>query len=82
MNDFREVDPNSKKPVDYMVVLNTEAMIWEMGKYLGSPPMNRYGHSATSYGPHMLIFGGWEQSRATNEVVVIRDAAFSGANKK
>lgn len=57
-------------------------MIWETGKYIGTPPMNRYGHTTTSYGPHMLIFGGWEQSRATNEVVVLRDASFSGTGVK
>jgi hypothetical protein len=59
--------------IDYFLVLNTETMSWESGKYLGTPPLSRYGHTTTSIGPHMLIFGGWEYSRATNEVIVLRD---------
>jgi len=39
------------------MVLNTDAMTWEHGKYVGTPPLNRYGHTCTSIGPHLLIFG-------------------------
>jgi hypothetical protein len=55
------------------LILNTEMMAWEKGNFIGTPPLNRYGHTATSIGPHLLLFGGWEYSRATNEVVVLRD---------
>lgn len=64
---------------------------------MGVPPLNRYGHTATSIGPHILIFGrtfnwgrrrgirvvlgGWEFSRATNEAVVMRDMSVSLGNK-
>jgi len=48
-------------------------MSWEKGNFIGTPPLNRYGHTTTSIGPHLLLFGGWEYSRATNEVVVLRD---------
>ena len=48
-------------------------MCWEKAKYEGNAPRNRYGHTATSIGPHILIFGGWEYNRATNQVVVLRD---------
>jgi hypothetical protein len=71
-------------------------MCWERGKYEGTPPLSRYGHTANSIGPHILIFGkiffflilslilffnflgGWEFSRATNEVVVLRDMSAGG----
>ncbi|CAD8066861.1 unnamed protein product [Paramecium sonneborni] len=59
--------------IDYLIVLNTEKMCWEKAKYEGNAPRNRYGHTATSIGPHILIFGGWEYNRATNQVVVLRD---------
>jgi Rab9 effector protein with kelch motifs len=40
-------------------VLNTENMCWERGKYEGTPPLSRYGHTANSIGPHILIFGNF-----------------------
>jgi len=49
-----------------LIILNTEKMCWEKAKYEGNAPRNRYGHTATSIGPHILIFGGWEYNRATN----------------
>lgn len=52
-------------------------MAWEKGKYRGEVPLSRYGHSSVSYGPHILIFGGWEKSRATNEVIVLRDTTLT-----
>ncbi len=32
-------------------------MTWEKGRYEGPPPLSRYGHTASSIGPHILIFG-------------------------
>lgn len=46
-----------QQDIDYFVVLNTENMCWEKGKFEGVPPINRYGHTASSIGPHVLIFG-------------------------
>ena len=71
-----------KQDIDYFVVLNTESMCWDKGKFEGIPPINRYGHTASSIGPHVLIFGGWEFNRATNEVVVLRDMSAGGPAKK
>lgn len=34
---------------------------------------DRYGHTTTAIGPHLLIFGGWELNKAQNEVIVLRD---------
>ena len=48
-------------------------MTWEKGNYVGLPPTPRYGHSATAIGPHLLIFGGWEFSKAINEIIVLRE---------
>jgi Rab9 effector protein with kelch motifs len=59
----------------YFMSLNTETMSWTPGKYYRGPPSNRYGHSTTAIGPHLLIFGGWEYSKAQNEVIVLRDCA-------
>ena len=44
-----------------------------MCKFRKKPPKNRYGHTATSIGSHLLIFGGWEYNRATNEVIILRN---------
>lgn len=69
--------------IDYFLVLNVKSLRWEMGKYIGTPPLSRYGHTCTSIGSHMLIFGGWEYSRATNEVIVLRDVnLFKKTNPK
>lgn len=46
------------------MIWNTETMSWKKGKYIGNPPTQRYGHTSTAIGPHMLIFGGWEYSKA------------------
>ena len=48
-------------------------MTWEKGNYVGLPPTPRYGHTATAIGPHLLIFGGWEFSKAINEIIVLRE---------
>lgn len=53
-------------------------LLYPIGKFEGTPPLNRYGHTSTSIGPHVLIFGGWEFNRATNEVVVLRDMNVGG----
>ena len=70
---YSENNFSSPPDIDYLIVLNTEKMCWEKAKYEGNAPRNRYGHTATSIGPHILIFGGWEFNRATNQVVVLRD---------
>ena len=49
---------------NYFHVWATDTMTWQLGKYLGSPPSSRYGHTATAIGPHLLIFGGWENTKA------------------
>jgi hypothetical protein len=59
--------------LDYFMVLNVKNLCWEPGRFSGKPPLSRYGHTCTSIGSHMLIFGGWEYSRATNDVIVLRD---------
>jgi hypothetical protein len=78
---FSNEQIKNKDTLDFFIVLNTNTMTWEKGKYVGTPPFNRYGHSTTSIGPHLLIFGGWEYSRATNEVIVMRDITFSKSLK-
>ena len=44
-----------------------------MCKFKRKAPENWYGHTATSIGSHLLIFGGWEYNWATNEVVILRN---------
>ena len=48
-------------------------MQWKSGQYIGKAASQRYGHTATAIGPHLLIFGGWEFSKAINEVIVLRE---------
>ena len=68
---------NGKDECDYFMIWNTEMMAWKKGKYVGNPPTPRYGHTSTAIGPHLLIFGGWEFSKAQNEIIVLRE--FSNA---
>ena len=53
----KEQNTKNQTEIDYFEVLNTENMCWEKGKYEGTPPLSRYGHTANSIGPHILIFG-------------------------
>lgn len=62
-----------KEQCDYFMIWNTETMSWKKGKYIGNPPTQRYGHTSTAIGPHLLIFGGWEFSKAQNEIIVLRE---------
>lgn len=55
------------------MIWSTETMSWERGQYVGNPPSARYGHSATAIGPHLLVFGGWEYSKAIGEIIVLRE---------
>ena len=50
-------------------------MTWEKGEFSGSPPACRHGHTSTAIGPHLMIFGGWQQTVALNTVVILRDLA-------
>ena len=55
------------------MVWSTDTMSWNRGKYIGVPPTIRFGHTSTAIGPHLLIFGGWEYSKAQNEIIVLRE---------
>lgn len=55
------------------MIWNTDTMSWKQGKSIGTPPTTRYGHSSTAIGPHLLIFGGWEFSKAQHEIIVLRE---------
>ena len=66
---------------DYFMVWSTETMTWKKGKSMGTPPSSRYGHSSTAIGPHLLIFGGWEYSKAMNEIIVLREYGSQAGNK-
>jgi len=69
----KRIDKRESGNTEYFTILNTNTMSWNLAKYKGKAPLCRYGHTVTSIGPHLLIFGGWEYSRATCEVVVLRD---------
>lgn len=57
-------------------------MSWKKGKYIGVPPTTRFGHTSTAIGPHLLIFGGWEYSKAQNEIIVLRECTSRMGSKK
>jgi host cell factor len=46
------------------MIWSTDSMSWKRGKYIGNPPTSRFGHTSTAIGPHLLIFGGWEYTKA------------------
>lgn len=57
-------------------------MSWKKGKYIGVPPTTRFGHTSTAIGPHLLIFGGWEYSKAQNEIIVLRECTSRVGSQK
>ena len=57
------------------MIWSTDTMSWKRGRYLGNPPTSRFGHTSTAIGPHLLIFGGWEYTKAQSEIIVIREFA-------
>lgn len=67
-----EADPTSDE-CDYFMIWSTDSMSWRRGKYMGQPPNPRFGHTSTAIGPHLLIFGGWEYTKAQNEIIVLRE---------
>lgn len=73
ISGIRGKKENMKTNNPYLMALNTKSFSWEDVVFFGELPPNRYGHSCTTIGSHLLIFGGWEHNRATNEVVILRD---------
>mmetsp|Transcript_5502 Transcript_5502/g.3155 ORF Transcript_5502/g.3155 Transcript_5502/m.3155 type:complete len:209 (+) Transcript_5502:333-959(+) len=62
---------------EYFRVVNSVSMEWDYGAYMGASPLARFGHTATPIGPHILLFGGWEGTKPTHEVLVLRDITTS-----
>jgi len=58
---------------DYCMTLRTSDMQWVRNKYIGTPPSRRYGHTATSIGPHLIVIGGWDGGKPLADVIVLRD---------
>lgn len=54
--------------------LNFAARSWEVPAFAQPPPMSRYGHSATAFPGGLIVFGGWEFNRSTNDLIVFRKA--------
>lgn len=63
----------TEEECDYFMIWSTDTMSWKRGKYLGMPPPTRFGHTSTAIGPHLLIFGGWQLTKAQNEIIVLRE---------
>jgi len=58
---------------DYCMTLRTKDMQWIQNKFVGVPATRRYGHTATSIGPHLIVIGGWDGGKPLNDVIVLRD---------
>jgi hypothetical protein len=56
-------------------VLDTSSMTWYQPLTLGTPIGGRHGHCVVSVGPHLLVFGGWEENRPRNDVVQLDTTA-------
>lgn len=69
----RQQHEPTEESCDYFMIWSTDSMSWKRGKYIGNPPTSRFGHTSTAIGPHLLIFGGWEYTKAQNEIIVLRE---------
>lgn len=63
----------AEEEVDYCASLRTSDMRWTPCRFEGVPASRRYGHTMTSIGPHLIIFGGWDGGKPLNDLVVLRD---------
>eukprot|EP00921_Rhytidocystis_pertsovi_P016051 GHVQ01025372.1.p1 GENE.GHVQ01025372.1~~GHVQ01025372.1.p1 ORF type:complete len:517 (-),score=73.49 GHVQ01025372.1:546-2096(-) len=64
---------DSGKRPSAVVALDTVSKWWRECDSVGVPSGCRYGHSCTSIGPHMVIFGGWDGGKPLGDLVVLRD---------
>ena len=69
---------SSEDTCDYFMIWSTDTMSWKKGKYLGQAQTTRFGHTSTAIGPHLLIFGGWELTKAQNDIIVLRECTNRG----
>ncbi len=53
----KRLDKRESGNTEYFTILNTNTMSWDLATYKGKAPHCRYGHTITSIGPHLLIFG-------------------------
>lgn len=53
-----------------MHILNTAKYEWESPKSYGLKIENKYGHTVSLVGDRLVLFGGWDGSRAVNELVI------------
>jgi len=65
---------------NYCLTLRTSDMRWQPCKYGGVPASQRYGHTATAIGPHLIIIGGWDGGKPLSDIIVLRDRS-SAANE-
>ena len=65
---------------DYFIILDTDTMTWNRKTCSGDAPQPRYWHTSTPIGPHLLVFGGWEKTKAMNDVFIIRDLSAIAKN--
>lgn len=56
----------------HMRALNLVTYEWENISLQNAMPKNRYGHSATSFKENIIVFGGWEFNRSTNELIILK----------
>ena len=57
------------------MLLKTADMTWDPVQYTGEAPSNRYFHSCTAIGPHLIIFGGFDGTKPLAELVVLREVS-------
>jgi host cell factor len=63
---------------DYCVTLRTSDMRYVPAKFSGVAASRRYGHTATTIGPHLIIFGGWDGGKPLSDLIVLRDRSPQG----
>lgn len=51
-------------------------MTWLQYELNAFTPEIRHGHTATSVGSHLVVFGGWEGNKPSNEVIILKNIDF------
>jgi len=73
---------DDEQTCDYCVALRTSDMRYTPCKFGGVPASRRYGHSATTIGPHLIIFGGWDGGKPLSDLIVLRDRSPGGSQSQ
>ncbi|CAG8495640.1 1551_t:CDS:2, partial [Paraglomus occultum] len=71
-----------EKPDDNIFILNTETKNWVQPAIIGNRPIARFGHTATTVGTKMYIFGGEAEGYHMNDLLALDVASMNSGEAR